>query len=205
MLRRARNRQVGRLRDRQAGGHRLPTPVGRPPAPSTPSCAPRVPGCTTYDCFEPGQQVTQQTDAGSVTWRCDPGTADEMFRVFAVMRALHELLLYLSEAVRLTAPGSCTTSCRWPGPASERVRGPAGDRRAAQLPRDLVGRDLRGARLDLADRTGADLRSTDVRGTDLASALFLSQLQVNACRGDARTTLPAGLEQPAHWAGATPR
>jgi len=214
------------------------------------------PGCTTYDCFGAGQQVTQQTYAGEVTWRSDPGAAEEMFQVFTVMRALHELLFYLTEAVRLTGAGELHDELVLAGAdtrrltregagtlvgfdvdglrervvpllraASERVRGPVGGRRAPQLPRDLVGRDLRGAdlraadlrgavlvgadlrgaRLELADLTGADLRSTDVRGTDLASTLFVSQLQVNACRGDAGTSLPAGLERPGHWVGSTPR
>lgn len=41
------------------------------------------PGCTTYDCFGAGQQVTQQTYAGAATWRSDPASAGEIFRVFA--------------------------------------------------------------------------------------------------------------------------
>jgi hypothetical protein len=212
-------------------------------------------GCTAYDCFGAGQQVTQVTYAGAVTWRSDPGRAGEMFRVFAVVRALHELLFYLTEAVRLTGSGplhdrlvlAVADTRRLAGEsagtldgydvdglrervvpllreASESVRGPAAARRTPRLPRDLVGRDLRGADLraadlrgamlvgadlrgawlHLTDVTGADLRGTDVRGVDLSSTLFLSQPQANACRGDARTTLPPGLERPAHWVGATP-
>jgi hypothetical protein len=63
----------------------------------------------------------------------------------------------------------------------------------------LVGADLRGAELVLTDLTGADLRGADVRGADLASALFLTQLQANAARGDAATTLPDLLDRPPHW------
>ncbi|MEU8889059.1 pentapeptide repeat-containing protein [Streptomyces sp. NPDC048442] len=59
---------------------------------------------------------------------------------------------------------------------------------------DLSGADLRGA-----DVIGADFRDADVRGADLSAALFLTQTQVNAARGDGRTLLPAGLERPSHW------
>lgn len=211
-------------------------------------------GCTTYDCFGAGQQVTRHTYAGAVTWRSDPGSAGEMFRVFAVMRALHELLFYLTEAVRLTGSGrlhdqlvqSVTETDRLTREsagaldgydvdglreravpllraASERVRSPVSGRPPLRLPRDLLGRDLRGAdlravdlrgavlvgadlrgaRMHLTDLTGADLRATDVRGTDLGTTLFLSQLQVNASVGDGGTSLPAGLDRPPHWP-ATP-
>ncbi|WP_307827942.1 pentapeptide repeat-containing protein [Nocardioides sp. SYSU D00038] len=64
----------------------------------------------------------------------------------------------------------------------------------------LVAADLRGASLRLTDLLGADLRDADVRGTDLADALFVTQPQVNAARGDDATVLPAHLDRPAHWA-----
>ncbi|MFJ6696215.1 pentapeptide repeat-containing protein [Streptomyces sp. NPDC091272] len=63
----------------------------------------------------------------------------------------------------------------------------------------LIAADLSGADLRGADVIGADFRDADVRGADLGSALFLTQTQVNAARGDSRTALPAGLERPAHW------
>jgi hypothetical protein len=63
----------------------------------------------------------------------------------------------------------------------------------------LIAADLRRADLDDVDLLGADLRDADVRGCDLSSALFLTQPQVNAARGDAGTTLPAGLSRPGHW------
>jgi uncharacterized protein YjbI with pentapeptide repeats len=58
-------------------------------------------GCTVFDCFGAGQKVTQVTFGGR-DWRQSPGTAQQMFEVFNVMRELHELLLYLTEAVALT-------------------------------------------------------------------------------------------------------
>src|SRR4051812_6402095 len=63
----------------------------------------------------------------------------------------------------------------------------------------LIGADLRRADLRLADVTRADLRACDVRGTDLRHVLFLSQLRVNAARGDTATRVPETLDRPDHW------
>lgn len=63
----------------------------------------------------------------------------------------------------------------------------------------LIGADLRGADLRLADMIGADLRDADLRGADLSDALYLSQTQLNAARGDARTRIPERLDRPSHW------
>lgn len=63
----------------------------------------------------------------------------------------------------------------------------------------LIGADLRGADLRAADLLGADVRGADVRGTNLSSCLFLTQPQVSAARGDARTRIPAVLARPEHW------
>ena len=57
-------------------------------------------GCTLYDCFGAGQKVSQVTFGGT-SWRDDPNSAQQMFDVFAVMRVLHELLWYLTNAVNL--------------------------------------------------------------------------------------------------------
>ncbi|WP_435798157.1 pentapeptide repeat-containing protein [Streptomyces decoyicus] len=50
-----------------------------------------------------------------------------------------------------------------------------------------------------ADLIGADLRDADLGGADLTGALFLTQAQLNAAKGDAATRLPAALSRPAHW------
>ncbi|MEC3994376.1 pentapeptide repeat-containing protein [Actinacidiphila sp. DG2A-62] len=82
-----------------------------------------------------------------------------------------------------------------------RLRG--ADLRAADLRGAyLIGADLRGADLRLADLIGADLRAADLRGADLTGALFVTQAQLNAARGDARTRVPARPARPAHWADA---
>lgn len=66
----------------------------------------------------------------------------------------------------------------------------------------LIRADLRDQALGSADLLGADLRDADLRGTELADVLFLSQPQLNAGRGDERTTLPEALRRPAHWGSA---
>ncbi|MFZ0161318.1 MAG: pentapeptide repeat-containing protein [Kineosporiaceae bacterium] len=54
-------------------------------------------GCTVYDCFGAGQQVCQVTFAGE-SWRDGERLASAMFTAFPVMRQLHEMLWYLSDA-----------------------------------------------------------------------------------------------------------
>ncbi|MEV7429139.1 pentapeptide repeat-containing protein [Nocardioides sp. NPDC092400] len=202
-------------------------------------------GCTTYDCFGAGQRVVGDVLPGT-DWRADPAAAGRMFAVFHVVRGLHELLWYVAEAaslvdgplhaeleaVRVRLEGLAGADADVVAAvdvdeeragavpllraASERAR--AGSA-APDLPRDLVGRDLRGADLagadlrgalligadlrgavlERTDLTGADLRGADVRGTDLARALFLTQQQVAAADGDAGTTLPEALGRPGQW------
>lgn len=57
-------------------------------------------GCTAYDCFGAGQKVAQVTYGGQ-DWKQAPEAAKEMFEVFLIMRQLHEMLWYLSEAFRI--------------------------------------------------------------------------------------------------------
>lgn len=58
------------------------------------------PGCTVYDCFGAGQQVVQVTFGGQDPLRT-PASAARLFAAFTVLRQLHELLWYLTEAVTL--------------------------------------------------------------------------------------------------------
>ena len=57
-------------------------------------------GCVAYDCFGAGQKVTQVTFNGQ-DWRRSPQIAAQMFEVYGVMRQLHALLVYLSQALTL--------------------------------------------------------------------------------------------------------
>ncbi len=210
------------------------------------------PGCTVYDCFGAGQQIAQVTFGGQ-DWRQAPHTAKPMFEAFAVMRDLHELLYYLTEALSLpparpvrhplqearaeiqqltrgdaAALAALDVAARRSAvnallsKVSELVRAGAAGRRAERRGADLIGADLRradlrganlraayligadlrGADLRLADLIGADLRGADLRGADLTGAIFVIQSQLDAAKGDAVTTLPAGRTRPAHWTPA---
>lgn len=57
-------------------------------------------GCTAYDCFGAGQKVAQVTYTGH-DWNKAPELAQQMFEVFSIMRQLHEMLWYLTEAMLL--------------------------------------------------------------------------------------------------------
>ena len=201
------------------------------------------PGCTVFECFGAGQQVSQVTYAG-VSWREQDNLA-EMGAVLSVMRQLHEMLVHLarSSGARLTRGhgGARPRSRRSPradpealltfdlddlhervgrllADASTRLRargrqrrpvargGPAGrrlsgDHRGGVVPRgDPHPGGPAGPTSARSDLLGADLRDADLRGSDLSTAMFLTQLQVNAAVGDARTSLPPGLQRPPHWA-----
>ncbi|WP_308199780.1 pentapeptide repeat-containing protein [Herbiconiux aconitum] len=193
---------------------------------------------------------------GGASWRERPDTGATMFRTFAVVRQLHEMLWYLAEAserattTELSEPPSHLRSeilGVLDGEASqilaadiERIRGEVRqalidvseearggyDARAGagvsddlHPSADLAGRDLRSSRLcgadlrgayliaadlrraDLAgvDLLGADLRDARLEGADLSRALFLTQAQLDAARGDDTTVLPAALTRPRHW------
>ncbi|MBY0754133.1 pentapeptide repeat-containing protein [Clostridium sardiniense] len=57
-------------------------------------------GCSTYDCFGAGQKVAKVTYKGN-NWRDSPEISNQMFEVFLIMRQIHEMLWYLSEASRM--------------------------------------------------------------------------------------------------------
>lgn len=154
------------------------------------------PGCTVYDCFGAGQKVSGETFHGQ-DWRSAPRTAQQMFQVFPVMRQLHELLWYLTEALSLEAARSLHHEIRRALDETERLTHLPADafreldvaghrdvvaellrrrRRAgtgygaAKKKRDHRGADLIGARLRGADLRGADLRGAYLIAADLTGA-----------------------------------
>jgi uncharacterized protein YjbI with pentapeptide repeats len=148
------------------------------------------PGCSAYDCFGAGQHVSQGT-FGGLDWRRAPETAQQMYEVFPIMRQLHELLCYLTEALTLQPARPIhdelgraydeterLTDC---SPQSLVELDVAAHRssvnallvRTSELVRAGVPgekQDLRGADLIGADLRGADLRGANVRGAFLIAA-----------------------------------
>ncbi|MCX4959657.1 pentapeptide repeat-containing protein [Streptomyces virginiae] len=152
-------------------------------------------GCTVFDCFGAGQQVSQVTFGGR-DWRTHPGTASRMFEVFPVLRQLHELLFYVSEALTLPAAApvhadlrrALTETEEWTRADAEALVGlDVGALRqrintlllkTSELVRAKVpgrkknhrGADLMGARLSGADLRGANLRGAYLIAADLTRA-----------------------------------
>ncbi len=145
------------------------------------------PGCVAYDCFGAGQ-VTQEVFAGS-DWQANPEIASRMFAVFFVVRQLHELLWYLTEALAIPAARPLAARLRAAiAETDDLVRGgaevlgaldPADHRsRVNELLRQasaLARASSRGPSLDKrgADLVGWDLRPIDLRGADLRGALLV--------------------------------
>ncbi|GGR91670.1 MULTISPECIES: pentapeptide repeat-containing protein [Streptomyces] len=156
-------------------------------------------GCTVYDCFGAGQKVSQVTFGGR-DWRGAPKEhARRMFDVFPVVRQLHELLCYLTEALGLPAAAPVHPELRGALEHTERLtrQGPeelaaldvAAHRqevnvlllRTSELVRagatgkgkgkgKAKGKDRRGADLIGARLRGADLRGASLRGACLIAA-----------------------------------
>jgi Uncharacterized low-complexity proteins len=125
--------------------------------------------------------------------------------VSAQRAAVNPLLLQASELVRQEARKRFKGPLRTPKKAGRgadligaKLR--EADLRCANLRGAyLIAADLREADLRFADLIGADLRDTDLRGADLTDALFVSQSQLNAAKGDKTTRIPARLSRPDHW------
>ncbi|MBB4717304.1 uncharacterized protein YjbI with pentapeptide repeats [Streptomyces luteogriseus] len=147
-------------------------------------------GCTVYDCFGAGQQVSQITFGGR-DWRTGPPEqARRMFDVFPVMRQLHELLWYLTEALALPAARPVHAELRKALAKTEEL--------TAGTPEELAGLDVaahrqevnvlllrtselaragtRGRRKDRrgADLVGARLKGADLRGASLRGACLIA-------------------------------
>ena len=138
------------------------------------------PGCTVFDCFGAGQQVTQVTFGGR-DWRRTPQVATSMFAVFTVMRQLQELLWYLTESLTLPRTEPLRDELGRARERTERLTDGSPDELAAfdvTTYRQEVGVLLlrvselvrAGLRHRAPDRTGADLIGANLRGADLRGA-----------------------------------
>lgn len=153
-------------------------------------------GCVAFDCLGAGQKVSRHTFGGR-DWRRHPETAGRMFEVFGVMRRLHELMWYLSEALTLRPARPVHGPIRRALGEIERLsRGTAEElaavdvaarhaeagallARASELTRarvregrrpDRAGANLLGARLAHADLRAGCLRGALLVGADLGLA-----------------------------------
>jgi uncharacterized protein YjbI with pentapeptide repeats len=151
-------------------------------------------GCTVYDCFGAGQKVSQVTFDGR-DWRT--GSAEHtrsMFEVFPVIRHLHELLWYLTEALHLATARPLHAELDEAARDTERLtrltpaelaaldvaahrqRVDVLLRRTSESVRAAISgaggrkKDRRGADLVGARLRGADLRGADLRGAWLIAA-----------------------------------
>jgi hypothetical protein len=70
---------------------------------------------------------------------------------------------------------------------------------------NLTGANLSGANLVGARLLGVEFARANVSGADLRTAEDLTREQINETRGNSRTCLPEGLEQPARWRPAPKR
>ncbi|MEV5319541.1 pentapeptide repeat-containing protein [Streptomyces sp. NPDC052687] len=151
----------------------------------------RFTGCTVYDCFGAGQRVSQVVFGGT-DWRgAPPEHARRMFDVFPVVRQLHELLWYLTEALTLPAARPLHADLRRARERTEALTRQTAEELAAldvaahrqevnvlllktsELARAGIrgrGKDRRGADLMGARLKGADLRGADLRGAWLIAA-----------------------------------
>ena len=152
-------------------------------------------GCTVYDCFGAGQKVSQIIFGGQ-DWRRAPQTAKQMFEVFPIVRNLHELLWYLTEALTLQPARPLRGELSLALEEIERLTHSGPDvlieldiatyrqdinallLHASELVRagmrgkkkDYRGADLIGAKLKGADLRGANLRGAYLIGSDLKGA-----------------------------------
>ncbi|MCX5052250.1 MULTISPECIES: pentapeptide repeat-containing protein [unclassified Streptomyces] len=147
-------------------------------------------GCTVYDCFGAGQKVSEVTFGGQ-DWRTGPAQdARRMFDVFPVVRQLHELLWYLTEALALPPARPVHAELRRALEKTEDLtRGTPEQLAALDVPAhrqevnvlllktsELVRAGTRGRRKDRrgADLMGARLKGADLRGANLRGAYLIA-------------------------------
>jgi len=157
------------------------------------------PGCAVYDCFGAGQQVAQVTFGGQ-DWQRSPEVAEEMFAAFGIMRDLHELLWYLTEALTMAPAHELHGDLRRALHEIKRLTYGAPKTLAAVEPdvhqqsiRVLLIRASALVRADVAreetDFAGADLVGKDIRGADLHGASFRGACLIGADLRDADLSL----------------
>lgn len=155
-------------------------------------------GCTVFDCFGAGQQVSKVTFSGK-DWRTNPELASAMFDALPMMRQLHELLWYIQDAMNRREARSIHAELNKAYEETEKLTQLSADSllkldivmhraavneyliRTSELVRLEALRSLkgtpgrrksfeRGANLMGAKLEGADLRGANLRGAYLIAA-----------------------------------
>ena len=166
-------------------------------------------GCIAFECFGAGPKVSQVSFGGQ-DWRKNPGSGQQMFKVFNIMRQLHEMLWYLREAITLQP--TCHIHDALSSMANE------AERLTYLNPEFLLKLDLAAHRTEVnelllktselvraeargghkassgrrkAFRRGADLVGADLKGFDLKGANLRGALLIAA---DLRGTDLAGVD-----------
>ena len=145
------------------------------------------PGCVSFDCFGAGQQVTQVT-FGNRSWRTKPELAGPMFAAFGVLRQVHEMRWYLTDAATRALPGPLARRVAATDARLAEFGGmPEGDLRMLDV--DELRAEVDPVLLEVsaavragtagvshrrADLVGARLVGADLRGADLRGALLIA-------------------------------
>ncbi|MGY5045366.1 pentapeptide repeat-containing protein [Streptomyces sp. 900105755] len=147
-------------------------------------------GCTVYDCLGAGQKVSQVTFGGRDWRNGSVEDARRMFDAFPVVRQLHELLRYLTEALGLAAARPVHAELRAALRKTEELSLGTPDELAALdvaahrqevnvlllRTSELARAGTRGKKKDRrgADLVGARLRGADLRGASLRGACLIA-------------------------------
>ncbi|KSU84475.1 Pentapeptide repeat-containing protein [Fictibacillus enclensis] len=108
---------------------------------------------------------------------------------------VNDLLLCTSKLVRKGKNASKKKSISYLGAKLRKADLKGSDFRGTLL----IAADLRDTDLRRCDWIGADLRDTNLSGADIRGSIFLTQIQVNAAKGNRKTKLPPHLKHPEHW------
>ena len=155
-------------------------------------------GCIAFDCFGAGPKVAQFS-FGGIDWSKTPENAQTMFNIFLIMRQVHELLWYLTDALTLAPAAPIygalraiyekTEGITYLSPARLMEVDVAGYRsdvnklliKTSELVRADVCREqnntpskkkkISGRGLDLM---GSDLRGTNIKGANLRGAYLIA-------------------------------
>lgn len=152
-------------------------------------------GCIAFDCFGAGQKMAQVSFQGQ-DWRTSPATEKYMVQLFSVMRQLHEMLWYLTEAQTYCVADPVNDAIRSMLKETELLTQSVSDAllcldiaahrakvnalllKTSELIRAEESHNIKSKQSKLSGRranlAGADLRKTDLRGADLRGTLLIA-------------------------------